>query len=141
MAHHQRVRSFRLHPESLAYQSTTLLLPPMPEYLGPHMRAHHHSMFATCDGVLLSTPECYDALSIIGARAWMAETARGLYAVGPTLSAGAYAVENELMQADRGTEVRDFVSRVLKSHGPRSLLHVRCASELVRSCFRLAWLS
>ncbi|KAI0325168.1 UDP-Glycosyltransferase/glycogen phosphorylase [Cubamyces sp. BRFM 1775] len=83
-----------------------------------------NDMFTTCDGVLLSTPECYDALSIIGARAWMAETARGLYAVGPTLSAGAYAVENELMQADRGTEVRDFVSRVLKSHGPRSLLYI-----------------
>ena len=90
-------------------------------------------MFTTCDGVLLSTPECYDALSIIGARAWMAETARGLYAVGPTLSAGAYAVENELMQADRGTEVRDFVSRVLKSHGPRSLLYVRPRSPFLPS--------
>ncbi|KAH9899215.1 UDP-Glycosyltransferase/glycogen phosphorylase [Cubamyces lactineus] len=125
--------------ETIAFLDSTLIRVPGYEPIYNHeiqpQELNHHGnlglewltindMFTTCDGVLLSTPECYDALSIIGARAWMAETARGLYAVGPTLSAGAYAVENELMQADRGTEVRDFVSRVLKSHGPRSLLYI-----------------
>ncbi|KAI0828650.1 UDP-Glycosyltransferase/glycogen phosphorylase [Trametes gibbosa] len=100
----------------------------------PQELAHHgtlgaewltiYDMFASCDGVLLATPECFDPLSIIGTRAWMAETGRGAHAVGPLLSTGTRAVENALCEADRGTEIRDFVSRVLKSHGPLSLLFI-----------------
>ncbi|KAI0355981.1 UDP-Glycosyltransferase/glycogen phosphorylase [Trametes cingulata] len=87
-----------------------------------------YDMFTACDGVLMSTPECYDPLSIIGTRAWMAETGRGAYAVGPIVSGGAQAVENELMEADKGTEIRDFISRIMKSHGPKSLLYISFGS-------------
>ncbi|KAI0676371.1 UDP-Glycosyltransferase/glycogen phosphorylase [Trametes maxima] len=87
-----------------------------------------YDMFTACDGVLMPTPECFDTLSLIGARAWMAETGRRAYAVGPILATGPQALENELMEADRGTEIRDFVSRVLKSHGPKSLLYISLGS-------------
>ncbi|KAH9852247.1 UDP-Glycosyltransferase/glycogen phosphorylase [Lenzites betulinus] len=89
-----------------------------------------NDMFASCDGVLLVTPECFDPLSIVGARAWMAETGRGTYAVGPLLPTGARAVENALREADRGAEIRDFVSRVLKSHGPLSLLYISLGTQM-----------
>ncbi|KAJ2972677.1 hypothetical protein NUW54_g12212 [Trametes sanguinea] len=69
-------------------------------------------------------------LSLIGTRAWMAETGRGAYAVGPIASTGVRAVENELMEADRGPEVRDFVSRILKSRGPKSLLYISFGASM-----------
>ncbi|KAI9065288.1 glycosyltransferase family 1 protein, partial [Trametes sanguinea] len=50
-----------------------------------------YDMFTKCDGVLVATPECYDPLSLIGTRAWMAETGRGAYAVGPIASTGVRA--------------------------------------------------
>ncbi|OJT08829.1 UDP-glycosyltransferase 84A1 [Trametes pubescens] len=106
-----------VQPQELAYHGT----------LGAEWLTIY-DMFTSCDGVLMSTPECFDPLSIIGTRAWMGETARGAYAVGPLLSTGARAVENELMDADRGTEIRDFVSRVMKSHGPQSLLYISLGS-------------
>ncbi|OSC97758.1 glycosyltransferase family 1 protein [Trametes coccinea BRFM310] len=89
-----------------------------------------YDMFTKCDGVLVATPECYDPLSLIGTRAWMAETGRGAYAVGPIVSTGVRAVENELMEADKGTEVRDFVSKVLKSRGPKSLLYISFGASM-----------
>ncbi|KAI0763431.1 UDP-Glycosyltransferase/glycogen phosphorylase [Trametes elegans] len=83
-----------------------------------------YDMFSTSDGVLMPTPECFDALSVIGVRYWMGESGRRAYAVGPTVSTGAHALENELMEADKGPEIRDFVSRVLKSHGPQSMIYI-----------------
>ncbi|KAI0631225.1 UDP-Glycosyltransferase/glycogen phosphorylase [Trametes polyzona] len=83
-----------------------------------------YDMFTACDGALLTSPECFDPLSILGVRAWMGDSARDAYAVGPLLPTGAGAVENELVGADKGTEVRDFVSTIFKSHGPLSLLYI-----------------
>ncbi|KAI8972907.1 UDP-Glycosyltransferase/glycogen phosphorylase [Trametes punicea] len=140
--------------ETVSFLESTLLRVPgyAPMYsheIQPQELNHHgnlglewltiYDMFTKCDGVLISTPECYDPLSIIGARAWMAETGRGTYAVGPIVSSGVRAVENELMEADKGTEIRDFVSKILKSHGPKSLLYISLGAWTWPKCPEKMW--
>ena len=82
------------------------------------------SAITECDGLISPSPECYDRMSTIGNTAWMAETSRGAYHIGPIVSTGVQAVEVELGQADGCAKIRDFVSTILKSHGPNSLLYV-----------------
>ncbi|KAI0370536.1 UDP-Glycosyltransferase/glycogen phosphorylase [Pilatotrama ljubarskyi] len=114
---YEPIYSHEVQPQELSYHGTFGL-----EWLTTY------DMFTACDGVLMSTPECFDPLSIIATRAWMAETGRGAYAVGPIISSGAQAVENEILEADKGTDIRDFISRVMKSHGPKSLLYISFGS-------------
>ena len=82
-------------------------------------------MLMACDGVLISTPESWDELSIIGARYWMKETSRNAYAIGPMIARGPRATENELAIASRGAETREFLARVFRERGEQSLLYVR----------------
>ncbi|EJF59604.1 UDP-Glycosyltransferase/glycogen phosphorylase [Dichomitus squalens LYAD-421 SS1] len=83
-----------------------------------------HDMLMACDGVLISTPESWDALSIIGARYWMKETSRNVYAIGPMLARSPQAAENEVAIAHQGAATRTFLDRILKTHGERSLLYI-----------------
>ena len=97
------------------------------------------SAITDCDGLISPTPECYDRMSIIGNTAWMAETSRGAYHIGPIVSRGAQAVEVELAQADGCAKIRDFVSAVLKSHGPNSLLYVSLTSCTTNYAFDMVF--
>ena len=64
-------------------------------------------------------------------RAWLAETNRPVYAVGPLVPPGfggsglsETAKQTEIDSSNKGGEFQAFLDKTLKSHGTRSLIYV-----------------
>ncbi|KAJ3487389.1 hypothetical protein NLI96_g3563 [Meripilus lineatus] len=83
-----------------------------------------------CDGVILSSPECYEPEAVAAVREWFAETSREAFAVGPLLpistSSSAIAGENQGMA--NAAEISSFLESTLETHGKGSMLYISFGS-------------
>ena len=82
------------------------------------------SALLECDGMITPTPPSYDPIAAASNQAWMSETGRGAYYIGPLVSRSLKAAEKELAQTKDGERIQDFMSHALDSHGPGSMIYV-----------------
>ncbi|OCH85806.1 UDP-Glycosyltransferase/glycogen phosphorylase [Obba rivulosa] len=114
-------------------------LPPMydHEYRAQGMLAPEHlgniwidaaNFLENCDGILLTSPECYEPVSIAGLRDWFSETSRNVYAIGPLLPIEEQSVGKEKDSSKQGAAIERFMDSVLKTRGENSLLYISFGS-------------
>lgn len=92
-------------------------------------------MYHEADGIITPTTEAFDPPESIAAmRKFLGLTGRKLYMLGPLQPAisGENSVSNELSQSSQGQEIATFLERILKSHGPKSLIYVRIRTSSYR---------
>ncbi|OCH85811.1 UDP-Glycosyltransferase/glycogen phosphorylase [Obba rivulosa] len=89
-------------------------LPPMYDY----------EVLATCDGILMSSPESYESECVAGVRKWYAETSRSAYACGPLLPEEGQSMSKEKDSSEKGAAIEKFLNTALQMHGPKSLVYI-----------------
>lgn len=82
------------------------------------------SLFNDCDGIWLSTPECYEPETAQQMREW-SRSKRQVVVAGPFIPTVAHASSSESSQSPKSAEILSFLDRVLDSHGERAVLYVR----------------
>ena len=98
-----------------------------PQFPAIHTHLNPERRFlSTCDGTLVSSSECFEPPEAIAAyRKWMAEKNRKAYIMGPLVADHAVSADKETKQSAKAPEILGFMDRILKSHGPNSMLYVR----------------
>ena len=84
-----------------------------------------------CDGIITSGPACFEPPEGLSAlTAWLAETSRSLYAVGPLSPLDNYehAVVQEKTMSKDSQAIDNFMERTLKENGERSMIFVSLLS-------------
>ncbi|OCH85798.1 UDP-Glycosyltransferase/glycogen phosphorylase [Obba rivulosa] len=81
-------------------------------------------VLATCDGILMSSPESYESECVAGVRKWYAETSRGAYACGPLLPEEGQSMSKEKDSSEKGAAIEKFLDTVLQTHGSKSLVYI-----------------
>ena len=80
-----------------------------------------------CDGIITSGPACFEPREGLSAlTAWLAETSRSLYAVGPLqpLDNNEHAVAQEKTMSQDSEAIGSFMERTLEENGERSMIFV-----------------
>ncbi|KAJ6460357.1 hypothetical protein C8R47DRAFT_1242821 [Mycena vitilis] len=107
-------------------------LPPMHDYeffpqklpfespVSPIVRGGYTFLMA-CDGVIISTAEAYEPVSLKALESWFTSISKPLYAVGPLLPP---SFGSRLHANDGETEVKAFLDRMLGRYGAHSLLFI-----------------
>lgn len=80
--------------------------------------------FAGCDGVIMSTPECYEPQTLTAIRDLFARTSRSIWVCGPLLATSEQALAQEREQSSKALEIEEFMDSILSSHGKHSLVYV-----------------
>ena len=79
-----------------------------------------------CDGMLVGTPPCYERPETLQAVSeWFSRSGREVYMIGPIVSTTEHARTTEKTQSAAAHEIDAFLTQILASHGPCSLLYVR----------------
>lgn len=90
------------------------------------MTEHLSRVIAECDGVISNSSDVYEPEAAASLKNWFAETGREAYVVGPLLPAyGEILTRDNSPRARDTSEVEEFLTSVLQSHGVKSLLYVR----------------
>lgn len=97
----------------------------------PTIRLTRHMV--ECDGIITSGPACLEApegLSRLSA--WLAQTSRSLYVVGPLQPVGnlEHAAAQEKTLSKDARKIDAFMERMLKLRGERSMIFVSCPRPL-----------
>ncbi len=90
----------------------------------------HLSFLESCDGVVLTTPECYEPEAVAGVKKWFAESSRSVFVLGPLLPTthDPSALAGEKQMSVNANEIDLFLESILASHGKASMLYVRVFS-------------
>ncbi|KAH9934153.1 UDP-Glycosyltransferase/glycogen phosphorylase [Fomitopsis serialis] len=80
-----------------------------------------------CDGVILSTPECYEPETIDAVRKYYNETSRSIFVCGPLTASSSRATVSE-DQGPQATAVEQVLDRALQERGKGSLLYISFGS-------------
>jgi hypothetical protein len=91
----------------------------------------HHSFARECDGFLSISSAAYDQKALEAVRAWLRETNRPVYAIGPLIPPGFgdnqlsdTAKQMEIDSSANGREFQAFLDKTLTTHGKHSLIFV-----------------
>jgi hypothetical protein len=91
----------------------------------------HHSFTRECDGFVSVSSAAYDQKSLVAVRAWLGETNRPVYAIGPLIPPGFgdnqlsdTAKQMEIDSSANGGEFQTFLDKALTTHGTHSLIFV-----------------
>jgi len=78
------------------------------------------------DGLTCSTPEVMEPESYIGLRDWLAELGKSVHAIGPLIPEprGENAISGENKQSTDGIAIEEFLDKILRSHGEKSMLYI-----------------
>lgn len=93
----------------------------------------HTSFYHDADGVITPTFAAFDPPeSMEVMKNFFALTNRKFYVVGPLVPSptAENAEKHELRQSPKSQETEAFLERILRTHGPKSLIYVRSASRL-----------
>ncbi|KAF8518320.1 UDP-Glycosyltransferase/glycogen phosphorylase [Gautieria morchelliformis] len=133
------------HPSS-GHLKNLAGLPPMYDYewvsQEPEPGLPQNEMFTTayrfaceCDGFVSVSSAAYEPKSLEAMRAWLGETNRPVYAIGPLIPPGFgdtglsdVAKQMEFASSNNGDEFDTFLENQLKSHGERSVIYVSFGS-------------
>ena len=81
----------------------------------------HLSVLNNADGILMATPRSFESPEAMDhIMDWFAESSKEIHLVGPMLS----PQKATLATSERAAEFSEFMERILKSHGSRSMLYV-----------------
>jgi len=100
----------------------------------PFAKAFGLMMLATqrvlsgCDGVVLSTAECYEPKTLEAVRDFYNEKSKKIYVCGPLLLSGSRAMAYERNQSQKSAEIEHFMDRVLASNGEQSIIYISFGS-------------
>ena len=77
-------------------------------------------------GLIIASPEVYEPAAIAAIKDWYGELGRKVWSVGPLLpsSSRKEAIAGEEAQSANFSEIKQFMNKVLSSHGERSMLYV-----------------
>ncbi|KAI0943612.1 hypothetical protein AcW1_002736 [Taiwanofungus camphoratus] len=87
-----------------------------------------YETFAGCDGVIMSTPECYEPQTLTAIRDLFARTSRSIWVCGPLLATSEQALAQEREQSSKALEIEEFMDSILSSHGKHSLVYFSLGS-------------
>lgn len=82
--------------------------------------------YEACSGIIVASPEAYEPEAIAATRDWMAETGRQAWVIGPLLPPiqTKEAISGEEAQSAGSRKIKEFMRKVLVSHGEHSMLYV-----------------
>ena len=88
-------------------------------------------MINGCDGLVIATPHFYEPRESLDALVeWFGKTNREVHIIGPLLPTADDAGATERKQSEMAQEIDSFMTRIMASHGPRSMLYVSPRSHL-----------
>ncbi|KAJ7671650.1 UDP-Glycosyltransferase/glycogen phosphorylase [Mycena polygramma] len=104
------MRDYEFFPQKLPFKSP----------VSPIVRGGYTFLMA-CDGVIISTAEAYEPVSLKALESWSTSISKRLYAVGPLLPLS-FGSHSHI--SDGETEVKQFLDGMLAQYGEHSLLFI-----------------
>ena len=85
--------------------------------------------FELCNGLIVTSPEAYEPVTITATKEWWGEMKRKVWAIGPLMPSPSSkeAVAGEEAQSANFNEIKQFMNKILSSHGEHSMLYVSTA--------------
>jgi hypothetical protein len=94
------------------------------------------SFLENSDGIVSISSEVFEPLCTAAMRSWFGD--RKVYAMGPLLPPGFVdtglsdvSKQRELDVASQGHEIQEFLDRIHKSHGDRSVIYVNTSTAFI----------
>lgn len=82
--------------------------------------------FDLCSGLIITSPEAYEPVTITATKEWWGEMKRKVWAIGPLMPSPSSkeAIAGEEAQSANFGEIKHFMDNILSSNGENSMLYV-----------------
>lgn len=88
-----------------------------------------------CDAIITTSPEVYEPEGTAQMRKWMNDTGREFWCLGPSLplQKNHHGLSTENQLSKNAHEIQQFMDRILKERGEKSLLYVGLLCSMVQN--------